>query len=429
MRVSEPFDAACRLWYRKLMPSERYDVVVAGGGSAGIAAAVAAARDGARTLLVERYGFLGGMATAGMVGTVCGLYPAGSPAPNHTGGGAPERLNDGLAGEIADRIERLPGSEPALRRGRTWVVPYVPHELAALADDLTRAERNLDVRLHAHLIDVDAAAARVRGLRLATWEGTSEIACSALVDATGDAVAALAADNATETPGVADRQLCSLVFVLQGVAADAVRGAASLALLRRVAAAESAGALPPGTSDVAWRPTTRPGEVVVKLALGGVAAGVDWLTDAEREGRRRAGALTAWLRAEAPGFADAFLSHTAPQIGVRESRRIVGRARLTREDVLGGRRFADAAARAAWPIELWREGVAGARYEYLADGDWYEIPLDCLVARDVAGLFAAGRCISGTSEALGSARVIGTCLATGVAAGGAAARYASGTTS
>jgi hypothetical protein len=402
------------------MPSERYDVVVAGGGSAGIAAAVAAAREGARTLLVERYGFLGGMATAGMVGTVCGLYL--------TGGDAPDRLNDGLAGEVADRIERLPGSDRPLRRGRTWVVPYVPHELAALADDLTGAERSLDVRLHAYLTGVDVAGATVRGVRLATWEGPAEVACGALVDATGDAVAALAAGNATETPDVAERQLCSLVFVLQNVAPDALRGAANLALLRRAAAAEAAGALPSGTSDVAWRPTARPGEVVVKLALGGVAPGSDWLTDAEREGRRRARALAAWLRREAPGFGEAFLAHTAPQVGVRESRRIVGRAHLTRDDVLGGRRFPDAVARAAWPIELWREGVAGARYAHLADGDWYEIPRDCLVARDVAGLFAAGRCISGTSEALGSARVIGTCLATGAAAGRAAARHASGTT-
>jgi len=377
------------------------------------------------------------MATAGMVGTVCGLYLNAGGAGSSTGAGTPERMNDGLAGEIADRIEALPGSEPPLRRGRTWVVPYVPHEVMALADELTAAAPGLDVRLHAYLTGVDAPAHGIRGVRFATWEGPAEVACGALVDASGDAVAALAAGAATDTPPAAERQLCSLVFTLQGVAPDALRGGASLALLRRVADAEAAGLLPPGTSDVAWRATARPGEVVVKLALGGVRRddprGDDWLTAAERAGRRRATALGAFLRREAPGFTAAFVSHTAAQVGVREGRRIVGRAQLTREDVLGGRRSADAVARAAWPIELWRESGdddaavrGGARYEYLADGDWYDVPLGCLLARDVAGLVAAGRCISGTSDALGSARVIGTCLATGAAAGREAARLAGG---
>lgn len=407
------------------MASGCYDVVVAGGGAAGIAAALSASRAGARTLLIERYGFLGGMATAGMVGTVCGLYLTRAS-------GAPERLNDGLAGEIADRIEGLPGSEPPLRRGRTFVVPYVPHELMALADDLTAAEPGLDVRLHAYLTGVAVTERAIRGIRFTTWEGPSEVACGALVDASGDAAAALAAGAATETPDAGERQLCSLVFTLQGVAPTALQGSASVALLRRVAAAEAAGLLPPGSSDVAWRHSSRPGEVTAKLALGGIDGGADWLTSAERTGRRRVAALADFLRREAPGFAAAFVSHTAAQVGVRESRRIVGRARLTRDDVLGGRRFPDAVARAAWPIELWRERPdrgdrtvrGGARYEYLADGDWYEIPLGCLQSVDVAGLLAAGRCLAGTSEALGSARVIGTCLATGAAAGRAAARIA-----
>jgi len=402
------------------MPSGRYDVVVAGGGTAGIAAAVAAARAGARTLLLERYGFLGGMATAGMVGTVCGLYLFRPDGP-------PERLNEGLPSEIADRIERLPGSEPPLRRGRTIVVPYVPHELAALADDLTGAVLGLDVQLHTYLTGVGVAGGTtVDSVRFATWEGPREIACGALVDASGDAVAALAAGTATDAPDVGTRQLCSLVFTLQGVGADALRGGAGLAVLRHVAAAEAAGTLPPGSSDLSWRPSSRPGEVVAKLALHGVDAGAgsDWLTAAERAGRRRVAALVTLLRREVPTFAAAFVSHVAPQVGVRESRRVVGRQRLTREDVLGGRRFPDGVARAAWPIELWREATPGAHYEYLADGEWYDVPLGCLQAAGLTNLVAAGRCISGESEALGSARVIGTCLATGAAAGREAARLA-----
>jgi FAD dependent oxidoreductase len=105
---------------------------------------------------------------------------------------------------------------------------------------------------------------------------------------------------------------------------------------------------------------------------------------------------------------------------------VVGRYRLTREDVLGGRRFEDGVARACWPIELWEEGRLGATYEYLEDGQTYDIPLRSLRARDVANLFVAGRCMSATHEALGSARVIGTCLATGEAVGRAAATQAAG---
>jgi hypothetical protein len=144
---------------------------------------------------------------------------------------------------------------------------------------------------------------------------------------------------------------------------------------------------------------------------------------AEQEGRRRALAVAEFLKT-LPPFARAFVSHAAPQVGVRESRRVVGRYRLTREDVLEGRRFDDGVARAGWPIELWKEGRMGATYEYPEDDRVYEIPLRSLRARDVDNLFVAGRCMSATHDALGSARVIGTCLAAGEAVGRAAASQA-----
>src|SRR5262249_51080548 len=145
---------------------------------------------------------------------------------------------------------------------------------------------------------------------------------------------------------------------------------------------------------------------------------------AEREGGRRAFAVTEFLKT-LPAFGRAFLSHAAPQIGVRETRRVIGRYQLTRDDVLSARKFEDGVARASWPIELWHEGQVGASYEYLPDGETYDVPLRALQARDVDNLFVAGRCMSASHDALGSARVIGTCLATGAAAGREAVRLAS----
>jgi hypothetical protein len=216
-----------------------------------------------------------------------------------------------------------------------------------------------------------------------------------------------------------------LVFVLQQVDTGALAAGGRVALLRALGAAEREGRLPKGASNLSVGPSLQPGEVVCKLALNGIAeelrAERDFLTAAEQEGRRRALAVARVLRT-LPAFERAFVSHAAPQVGVRESRRVIGRYLLTREDVLSARTFEDAVARASWPIELWEEGRLGASYEYLEDGQSYEIPLRCLRARDVANLFVAGRCMSASHEALGSARVIGTCLATGEAAGKAAAR-------
>jgi hypothetical protein len=397
-----------------------YDVAVVGGGAAGLAAAVAAARTGARTALVERYGFLGGMATAGMVSTVCGLYRTSSSGP-------PELLNEGLAATVAERLLAMPGSSPPARRGRTFVVPYTPFAFACLADELAASAPPLDVYLHAYLVGLEAAAARIQTLRVALWERRLALAARAVVDTSGDALVAHLAGAATATVPLAERQLPSLVFVLQHVDTEALGAGPRVALLRALVAAEQEGRLPKGAANLALAPSPQPGEVVCKLTLSGIAEELppsrDFLTVAEQEGRTRVLAVTKFLQTMPP-FARAFVSHAAPQVGVRESRRVIGRYELAREDVLSARKFDDGIARASWPIELWEEGRLGATYEYLDDGAHYDVPLRCLQARDVENLFVAGRCLSATHDALGSARVIGTCLATGEAAGRAAARHA-----
>ena len=394
-----------------------YDVVVVGGGAAGLAAAVAAGGAGARTALVERYGFLGGMATAGMVSTICGLYH-GSPS------GSPEPLNEGFAETFARRLATMPGGQKPVRRGRTFVLPYTPFAFACLADELV-ATSEIDVYLHACVVGVAAAPRRIDAVRVVTSERTLELQATVVADTSGDGVVAHHAGLATET--AADRQLPALVFVLQHVDGEALGAGARLAVLRTLVAAERDGRVPRGASNLSLGLSAQPGEVIGKLALDGVmdarSERRDFLTAAEQEGRRRVLAVTEFLKT-LPAFGRAFLSHVAPQVGVRETRRVIGRYQLTRDDVLAGRKFDDAVARASWPIELWEEGRLGATYEYLEDGQTYDIPLRSLHARDVDNLFMAGRCMSATHEALGSARVIGTCLATGEAVGKAAARMA-----
>jgi hypothetical protein len=397
-----------------------YDVVVVGGGAAGLTAAVAAAGCGARTALVERYGFLGGMATAGMVSTICGLYRT---APS----GPPEPLNEGLAATFARRLATMPGCAEPVRRGRTFVLPYTPFAFAGVADELTSAAPHLDVFLHAYLVELRMGESRIESLRVATSDRLLELTARTVVDTSGDAIVARYAGAATELAPLAERQLPSLVFVLQHVDSESLGPGPRLALLRALVTAEREGRLPKGASNLTLGPSPQPGEVICKLTLSGITeelpASRDFLTVAEQEGRRRARTVTEFLKT-LPPFARAFVSHAAPQVGVRESRRVIGRYQLTREDVLSGRRFEDGIARASWPIELWHEGRLGATYEYLEDGQTYDIPLRCLQARDVSNLFVAGRCMSASHEALGSARVIGTCLATGEAVGRAAARHA-----
>jgi hypothetical protein len=362
------------------------------------------------------------MATAGLVGTICGLY--------HTStSGDPQLLNEGFAATFARRLMGMPGCDGPVRRGRTFVLPYSPFAFACLADELTAAAGDLDVYLQAWCTTVETRARRIEALCLSTWEGGMELVPRLVVDTSGDAIVAHAAGAATVTPPAAERQFPSLVFVLQQVDTGALGGGARVALLRTLRAAEQEGRLPRGASHLALGPSVQPGEVVCKLALECLASDGPgrrpWLTAAEQEGRRRALAVATFLKT-LPPFARAFVSHAAAQVGVRESRRLVGRYTLTCEDVLGGRRFDDGVARASWPIELWEEGHAGASYAYLDDGQTYDIPLRSLEAREPENLLVAGRCMSATHEALGSARVIGTCLAAGEAAGRAAARQASG---
>ncbi|MCR0985597.1 FAD-dependent oxidoreductase [Roseomonas populi] len=388
-----------------------YDVVVAGGGAAGIGAALGAAAAGARVLLLERYGFLGGAATNAGVLTYCGLYQAGE-TPRRAVGGAADRLLAGLAalgGEVA----------PIRSRSGNWIVPFDPEALKHAADQAV-VEAGVECRLHALVTGAARAGASLEALRVTDHAGTAGIAARAFVDASGEATLAVLAGVPRVVPQPDGQvQPGSATMRVGGLPPDAMPGREVLA---RVAARANAmlHGTPVRPDGGVFMPMLGAGEawwMCVDLPTDGLTA--ESLTLAETAARRAAWAVVAALREE-PGLGGAHLLSTGPQFGVRETRRCAARAEVTGAAVAEGRRDPAGVARGAWPMEV-HEAPGRASYTPVGGKGFYDIPLDTLRAQGADNLWYAGRVAGADRAAYGSTRVMGTAFATGQAAGVAAA--------
>jgi hypothetical protein len=398
-----------------------FDLVVAGGGSAGWAAAVTAARRGLRTALVEEMPFLGGMSTGGAVGTFCGFY-------GKSADGALVPLVGGLPLAVADTLrERGHGYGPVPFR-ESAALPYVPWGLKLLYEEWAAAEPNLRLWLHARVTHAVVEDGAIRAVAVSVRGGRMALAARVFVDATGDAELARLAGAPVERGD--EIQYPSTMFTMQhvdmGQALAALRGLPAL-----LAEHFECEGLPRKSGNLI--PSGRPGEVLVALSRISFAdrpedpegsraldAGdPEELTWGELEGRRQVARLADFLRRRVPGFADAFVADSAFRLGVRETRRIAGEYALRADDVLGGRRFPDGIGRAAWPVE---RHVAGGEtlWRFLEPGAWYDIPYRSLLPRGVANLLCVGRCIAADADAFASVRVIGPCMLEGQAAAVAA---------
>ncbi len=388
------------------------DVLVAGGGSAGIAAAVAAARLGARTLLVERHGVLGGMASVALVHSICGLYRLDD------GSKAPVLANGGFAAEFARQLLGNGGATGPVRMGRVDVLLQRPAAFAQLADTVVRQTPGLTLRLHTEII---AAGER---LTLHCRGQTEQVKARVMVDTTGDAILAALRGAPCEIVDGGRLQRPAYIFALGGVTARALEDEARLRIAQRITQAIKAGRLPGAALGAHLRGSGQGGEAFVTIDLPGGPGydplDPDCLTRLELEGRELAGRVAQFFREEVDGFQASYIAAWPSRVGVRESRRIMGLYRLQTEDIERGAQFPDQVAFAAWPIEL-RETASGPRLRFPTGALPCGIPLRSLQARDDTALFMAGRCLSCSHEAQASVRVIGTCLATGEAAGVAAA--------
>jgi hypothetical protein len=415
---------ACR---RSGQAMHEYDVLVVGGGNAGCAAAIAAARHGARTLLAERYGFLGGTATAAMVG------------PWMTFHSGRERIVGGIAQEIVERLVRAGASPGHIADSSDYVAtitPFDPEIHKALLFEMMR-EAGVKLLLHAYVVDALRDGDTVTGARFATVGGMREYRGRVVIDATADAYVAASAGVPTQQGDDRGRvQPASLMFRLSHVDLTKLatyvrmhpdqmrtslktheRTAPSLTAVAGLSAlwqqAREDGIVDVPRELVSFFISPYPDEVTVNMTRVVDIDPLDPedLTRAEVEARLQTTQLLRFFRERVPGFEHARIAATGTQIGIRE----------TRDDVLQARQFDDAVARSAYPIDIHNPSGSGTTTHRLREGESYEIPYRCMVPVNREQLLVAGRCISTTHEALASTRLTPTVMTLGQAAGTAAA--------
>jgi hypothetical protein len=397
------------------------DVCVVGSGSAGSSAAIAAARGGASVVLVEKLPFLGGTSTA-VLDTFYGFF---------TPGDVPRKVVGGIADEVVAGLRAL---GPVVERPNTYGagtgITYVAEHLKVVWEQLV-ATAGARILLHTFLQDAEVVDGRVVSILAATKAGLARIAARTFVDASGDADLCHFAGFGYEMAGELDpAQTLTTTFRMANVDRDR----------RRTIGRDELQALMVSATADGYDLPRREGSDHVTPVVGVTATIMtrlepnrrgsdgrlvnttdpDFLTASEVAGRRQALEYARFLVDRVPGYKGASLVALGTQIGIRETRRVFGDARLTREDVLGTRQFDDQIGLCGAPIEDHRAGP-DTRWTYIQNGDVVGIPYATLVVRDAVNVLVAGRCFSATHDAHASVRSMAQCMAMGQAAGTAAA--------
>nr|WP_028552406.1 FAD-dependent oxidoreductase [Paenibacillus sp. UNC451MF] len=410
------------------------DIVVVGGGPAGVNAAIAAGRSGVKTVLIEKYGFIGGMSTAALV------YPW---MTFHTIDG--KQVIKGIAQEIIDRLMELNASPGHVRDTVGFVhtiTPYHPEIYKVLALDMLK-ESGVKLLLHSFVDHVETSDGRIHSVQLTSKSGRIEVRGKIYIDTTGDAdIAYLAGAPCIQGRDV-DRltQPMTMKFRMRGVDLARVKQymmehpdefykktpfeelpqlhlSGVLGYYKHWKAAN----LPINRDQVLFFTGPADDEVLVNTTRvqGLDGTNVEDLTEAEELGRKQVLAVADFMRSSLPGFEKASISSVGTQIGIRETRRIDGLYALQVDDVVQGRRFDDVIARSGYPIDIHDPSGKGVTAAWVHGDGAYDIPYRCLLPKRVHNLLTGGRCISTTHEALATTRLTPSCMATGQAAGSAA---------
>jgi len=389
---------------KKVPVIEDVDILVVGGGMAGVGAAVAAGRMGFRTLLVEYFGCLGGNGTSGMVNNFCGYTTSG---PNRS------QIVQGIGGEIHKMLFE--------RNGISSMKSYTfnPETLKMVLDEQA-AEAHVKLLYYTQVVDSIVENNVMKGVFIENKAGRQAILAKRVLDCSGDGDVCASAGVPFELgDGRGGFLACDMVFHIVNVGSNFNPSAVSPAAAEAIRSGEYK--------------ITRPQAIIQNIVIPG-AYWVNWagvprevngidpsnLTQAAIDGRKVVRELCRFLRDKIAGMENVEVIDTAPKIGLRETRRVMGGHLLTGDEVLGGTKFKDGIGACAWPIEI-VDPLKGRKFVYLKDGDFYTIPYRCLVPKKVENLLMAGRFVSCTHEAQASARVMGPAVVMGQAIGTSAA--------
>ncbi|MDN4076018.1 FAD-dependent oxidoreductase [Fictibacillus terranigra] len=394
------------------MEKRNTDVLVLGGGAAGVNASIAAARHGLEVVLIESQGCLGGSRTAAGVDTFYGFY---TPGENQ------KRIVGGIPWEIAQKlsIEHSSFERPNTYGAGTGIT-YDVEKLKITYENMV-LEAGVKLLFHTYACQVNVEDHHIMSVVIANKSGLTEISAKFYIDTTGDGDIAARSGAPFDKADSEDLQSLTTIFFMANVDVEKAKSIPHQKMADLMKEANRSGTYKLPREDGSWHRTPNKGVIQCNMVrVSGVDATDPFaLTLAEVEGRKQAQEYARFLKEYISGFEQSFLIATSQHIGVRETRRILGEYILTEEDVVRGAKFEDAIACCSAPVEDHHSG-SGTRWAYVKGDGIYHIPYKSLVPQNIENLIVAGRCLSATHGAQASARNSAQCMAMGQAAGVAA---------